>query len=225
MAACIRRKSLLFAVTLLTLAAFGQTKAASPKAASEIPFDSFRSFSAEMTGGLRNDQNRKIYRSGNLMRLDFDDHYRVVDLSGATTWGVEPKRCAFIAAPDAGSFPFSAPYQDFKVERSLTDAKETVDGHSCRIEEVTFTPPIGGPAAVKMKLWEAEDLEWFPVKIEVESNGKKLQVSYKNVSLKTPDAALFAHPAKCQEPAKDAVPVTPGPAKKAPPAGTAKPKP
>jgi len=50
-----------------------------------------------------------------------------------------------------------------------------------------------------MKLWEAEDLQGFPVKVEVNvvSNGNKFTLNYSNVSLKAPDAALFKSPAKC----------------------------
>jgi len=54
-----------------------------------------------------------------------------------------------------------------------------------------------------MKLWEAEDLQHFPIKIEVEpisptvSTAKKMDITYTNVSLAPPDPNLFKHPAKC----------------------------
>ena len=70
------------------------------------------------------------------------------------TWGVDPHSCAQIAMPDAGTFPFSA-FRDFKVERSLPAEKETVDGHICAIENVTFTPNDSWPFVVRMKLWES----------------------------------------------------------------------
>jgi len=191
---------------LLTLSAAaiaqapGTVNSVPPSVTAPNPFDSFTSFSATMTGGLRADQNRKIYRSGNLMRLDFDGSYRVVDLKKHTTWGVGGGHCAEIAAPDAGSYPFSAPYENFKIERVLTDEKETVAGHVCRLSHVTFEAGHGSPIMVKMKLWEAEDLQGFPIKVEVEANGNKVSITYSDVSLEPPDSKLFVHPARCPPP-------------------------
>ena len=51
-----------------------------------------------------------------------------------------------------------------------------------------------------MKLWEAEDLRGFPVKIEAEVNGRPLRpLHYSDVSFEPPDPKLFHHPAKCTE--------------------------
>jgi hypothetical protein len=158
----------------------------------------FKSFSAKVSGGIAGDHDRKIYRSGNLMRLDFEDSYRVTDLSTLKMWGVTGDSCVEFERPDAGSFPFSA-YHDFKVERVATKEKEeeTVEGHVCRIENITFTPRDDRPVVVRMKLWEAEDLDGFPVKIEVDVNDKKIISTYTGVSLTAPDPKLFQHPAKC----------------------------
>jgi hypothetical protein len=133
------------------------------------------------------------------MRLDFEGYYRITDLKKLETWSVAPNRCAQIPMPDAGSYPFSA-FHDFKAARSLTGEKETVDGHVCRIENVTFTPNDERPIIIKMKLWEAEDLEGFPIKIDVDAGGgRKFNLTYTDVSLKAPDPKLFQHPAKCEQ--------------------------
>ena len=160
------------------------------------PLTEFRFFSANVSGGIAHDHDRKIYRSGNLMRLDFEDSYRVTDLSTLKMWGISGARCVAFERPDAGTFPFSA-YQDFKVERLPTKEEETVDGHVCKIENVTLTPEDEGPMVVKMKLWEAEDLDGFPVRIEVEAGPQKFTSTYTNVSLKTPQPKLFQHPLEC----------------------------
>ncbi|MGH9641447.1 MAG: hypothetical protein ACRD3Q_03395 [Terriglobales bacterium] len=181
---------------------YAKTSWSAPAAATRNPFDAFRNFSATLNGGIAQDHDRKIYRSGNLMRLDFGGSYRITDLEKSTTWGVDPHSCAQFALPDAGTFPFSA-YRDFKVERTMTEEKETVDGHPCAIELVTFTPTDGRPLLVKMKLWEAEDLDRFPIKIEVEpsdADGRprsKVTVTYTDVNLSPPEASLFKHPARC----------------------------
>jgi hypothetical protein len=186
---------------------WGQTMAKpSPPATDAVaknPFDSFKTFSATLNGGIGRDHDRKIFRSGNLMRMDFADSYRITDLEKQTTWGVYPHSCRQFSAPDAGSYPFSS-YRDFKVERALTTEKETVDGHTCSIENVTFTPSGSQPFAIKMKLWEAEDLQHFPIKIAVEATGptgkagSKMEILYTDVNLNAPDANLFKHPANCE---------------------------
>jgi hypothetical protein len=62
------------------------------------------------------------------------------------------------------------PSPEFRVERTPANEEkeeETVDGHVCKIENNSFTPPDERPVRIKMKLWEAEDRDGFPVKIEV----------------------------------------------------------
>lgn len=157
----------------------------------------FKYFSANVTGGIANDQGRKIYRSGNWMRLDFDGEYRLTDLKTLKMWGVGRDRCFAFARPDAGTFPFTA-YHDFNAERSMTQEEETVDGHLCKIENVTFTPRDGGPLVVKMKLWEAKDLQGFPIKIVVDTGMRHpITSTYTNINLTPPDPKLFQHPTKC----------------------------
>jgi hypothetical protein len=186
----------------------GQTQPKqAPKAASresQNPLISeYKYFSAKVSGGIANDHNRKIYRSGNLMRLDFDNSYRITDLDTLKMWGVTGDSCIEFAGPDAGAYPFAA-YHDFKVERIPAKEKEeeTVDGHVCKIENMTFNPPDERPLVVKMKLWKAEDLDAFPIKIEVDvnrgdANNEKIISTYTDVSLTAPDPKLFQHPAKC----------------------------
>src|SRR5262249_13009964 len=89
-----------------------QTKAKTAPPASQAsaknPFDSFKTFSATLNGGIGHDHDRKIFRSGNLMRSDFSDSYRVIDLEKQITLGVYQGTCTQYSAPDAASYPFSA---------------------------------------------------------------------------------------------------------------------
>jgi hypothetical protein len=179
--------------------AFGHNAPAAQPAprSAQSPFAAFDQFSATLNGGIGNDHDRKIYRSANLMRMNFDDSYRVTDLESLNTWSVQPDRCTQFSSPDAATYPFSA-YHGYKVERSLTGENETVDGHACKIENVIYTQKDGGPFVIKMKLWEAEDLKDFPIKIEVEVNGRQLRpLHYSDVRFDPPDPKLFHHPAKC----------------------------
>jgi hypothetical protein len=98
---------------------------------------------------------------------------------------------------DVHSYPFSA-YRGYKLERSPSEDKDTLEGHSCKIENVTFTQKESD-LNVKMKLWKAEGLQGFPVKIELPNPARTITVSYTNVSLDKPDAALFKIPVKCTD--------------------------
>jgi hypothetical protein len=198
-----RSSGLGLALTVLAVTLQGQTQgrqAAKPAATNvENPLEVFQSFSATLNGGIGGDTDRKIYRSGKVMRLDFADHYRLVDLDKLTTRFVYPDRCRMIGFPDAGSYPFSA-YHGFKVERAPTEEKETLDGHTSSIENVTLTSTSKDkePITIKMKLWEAADLRGFPVKVEIDAGrDSKVTVSYTNVSLIPPDPVLFKRPAAC----------------------------
>jgi hypothetical protein len=162
------------------------------------PFDRFKTFTAVLNGGIGLDHDRKVYRLGNSIRADFDDSYRVTDVQTLKAWGGGPRGCQRLPFADASSYPFSA-YHGFKIQRTPSEEKETVDGHACRIEHVTFTPNDERPMVIKMKLWEAEDLDGFPIRIEVEATGRKLPtINYTNVSLAPPDAKLFERPAHCK---------------------------
>jgi hypothetical protein len=158
----------------------------------------FKFFSANVSGGLAQDHDRKIYRSGNLLRVDFDNgEYRITDLSTLKMWGITGKQCAAFSRPDVSSFPFSA-YHDFKAESSVTQEEETVDGHVCKMENLALTPTDGRPLVIKMKLWEAKDLDGFPIRIDIDAGPSgKFTSTYTNVSREAPDPKLFQHPAKC----------------------------
>jgi hypothetical protein len=186
----------------------GTTSAAN----AQYPLDAFKNFSAVMVGSVAGDeQESHIYRLGRLMRTEVGGSYAVTDLTKGDTYGVSPKGCLHDTHPAFRVFPFDVSSPARKVERAPS-GKETVDGHSCNIEDVTVTST--GPAAhsLKMRFWEAEDLQGFPVKIEVLSSfGHNKTILYKDVVLVPPDAALFKHPANCQVLAPKDLPAVPMP--------------
>jgi outer membrane lipoprotein-sorting protein len=187
-----------FIAALLSVSAHAQKTPAKPAVAgAQHPFALFTHFSATMTGGLLKDEPRKVYRSGNLMRVDLDNEFHVTDLAGGTTWVVRPESCTHVPGPDARSYPFSA-YRDAKFELLPGEEKETIDGHPCKIATASVTPKDTS-LTMKMKIWHAEDLQGFPVKIEVAHSARTMTVSYKDVSVESPDAKLFMLPAKCPD--------------------------
>jgi hypothetical protein len=162
------------------------------------PFSLFTQFSATMSGGPMKMEPMRIYRSGELFRADYDDQYRITSLEKRTTWIVMRKQCSKLAMPDGASYPFSAYNDSFKMERIPIEGKETIDGHSCQLEQVIFTPNDGRPIVIKMKLWKAKDLDGFPIQVEVEPTARpKFTIHYANVSLQPPDPKLFRRPANC----------------------------
>jgi len=194
-----------FLLALLTISVQAQTQEKQPDQAAaapsaEGPFVAYQQFSATLNGGFGRDTNRKIYRSGKLMRFDFADHYRIVNLETRSLVMVYPNKCSKVPMLDPGVFPFS---RKFHVEQSSTsESKETVDGHICKIEDVTLISEDPSHTTFKMKLYRAEDLSGFPLKIDVENpmNHAKFTINYSSVSLKAPDATLFGRPVKCDAP-------------------------
>jgi len=104
--------------------------------------------------------------------------------------------------------PFAAARPDSKVER-VAAGKETLDDHSCRIEDVAVTSAQPGASPVKMRLWEAEDLQGFPIRIDIQRGTGHATIRYKNVVLGPQDPTLFIHPKTCESIAEQLHPKTP----------------
>ncbi len=162
-----------------------------------FPLDQFKEFSAIMIGGPTpgTEDEIHIYRSGNLMRMEANGgrSYQITDLDKGETHGVAKDGCLLYASPYIRSYPFSFSNSANKFER-VAVGKETVDGHVCQVEDVTITFPHH-PQAAKIRLWEAEDLQGFPVKIETRTHQV---IRYKNVVLGPQDPTLFIFPNVCQ---------------------------
>jgi hypothetical protein len=206
--------AVVLAVVVFAASAASQTPAKKPEitasgVAAQNPFDAFKYFSAVMNGGIIAEKNRKIYRSGKLMRTDFEDQYRVTDIDVPITWVVfsktetKPETCARFDVADADTYPFWG-LDNFRAERAPAaepaGGKETVDGHACKIDHLTFVNSKGHPpVTMDMRLWEAEDLSGFPIKVEVHNSitNRTLTISYSDVSLQPPDRKLFVRPEKC----------------------------
>ncbi|MBZ5665981.1 MAG: hypothetical protein LAO30_15370 [Acidobacteriia bacterium] len=191
-----------------------------------FPFDQFKEFSAIMVGSVLSGDDREshIYRSGTLLRTQATEGfgYYLTDLESFETYAITRLGCTSDSHPYFRAFPLTAGRPRRKFER-VAAGKESVDGHMCQVEEVTvssgdLTLPI------KLKLWEAEDLHGFPIKVQVLNGGGRSIIQYKDVVVGPVDPSLFIRPKRCagrlpQPPAKK-------PAKKkqtSPPAGKSQP--
>ncbi len=124
--------------------------------------------------------------------------YFITDLNSGETYGILEAGCIHDDHPYIRAIPFHvAGKADATVTRAAA-GKETVDGHSCQIEDITVSSPMLANAQ-KMRMWEAEDLQGFPIKIEfVLPGGHGPTIRYKNVVLGPQDPTLFFHPKSCQ---------------------------
>jgi hypothetical protein len=170
---------------------------ASPSESSQYPFDRFQEFSALVAGGPvpGTEDEIHIYRSGNLLRMEGREsrNYLITDLVKQETHGLAATGCLKYGYPYVRSYPFSLARPENKYER-VPGREETVDGHVCQVEDVTISSPKL-PAPVRIRLWEAKDLQGFPIKVETMSHRT---IEYKNVVLGPQDPTLFVFPDKCE---------------------------
>jgi hypothetical protein len=179
-------------------------------ARADNPFDTYQQFSATLVmssmpampvHGSQGQGDLKIYRSGDKMRTNLPGgSYLIADLSQHTNYMVMGGMCMKMAAARQQN-PF-AQAQSATIDRSPAGT-ETVDGHLCKVENLTVTPHDGQPS--KMKVWEARDLKDFPIKIEMQTSRGPVTMEYKDVSFSDPDASLFSHPDNCRQ-----IPAMPG---------------
>jgi len=146
---------------------------------------------------LGRDWEGHIYRSGNLMRMEGRErrNYMITDLAKQETHGLAATGCIKLSYPFTRAFPFYLTGPDKKYEH-IPVGEETVDGHVCRVEDVVISFPKR--PAVKFRFWEAEDLQGFPVKIELRTANGHHTMEYKNVVLGPQDPTLFIYPNQCQ---------------------------
>jgi len=158
-----------------------------------------------------------IYRLGKRIRMEEPGGhgYFITDLNSGETYGILEAGCIHDEHPYIRAIPFHLAGKAEVTVTRATAGKETVDGHSCQIEDITVSSPmLANPQ--KMRFWEAEDLQGFPIKIEfVLPSGHGPIIRYKNVVLGPQDPTLFFHPKSCQPLPQEP---TAAPAHKKPPA-------
>jgi len=177
-------------------------QSASVTTSSQYPLDRFQNFSAIQNGGPLPgmEEDRYIYRSGNLMRMQGDaavPEYYITDLATQKSHAVSGNGCLQMGYPYKGSFPFFVSRPGVTYEH-LPSGEEIVDGHKCHVEDLTIHSPKN-PVVLHFRLYEADDLQGFPIKIENRrENAYRWVIHYKEVRLGPPDPSLFMIPDKCQ---------------------------
>jgi hypothetical protein len=164
-----------------------------------FPFDKFPEFSAIMVGSVLTGDEREahIYRSDDLLRMQGTEGlgYFLTDLKSLETYGLTRLGCMSDPHLYFRAFPFSAVRPGRKVER-VAEGKESVDGHMCQVETVTVS---SGDLAmpIKLKFWEADDMQGFPVKVQILNRVGQGTIHYKDVVIGPVDPTLFVRPQHC----------------------------
>jgi outer membrane lipoprotein-sorting protein len=126
-----------------------------------------------------------------MKQMGMDKMVAISDPEAKIVRTLYPSMNAYVEMPmpdPAGGTPAA----DYKVDTKEIGS-ETVSGHPCTKNQVTVTGADGVPH--ESTVWNATDLDKFPLKIELNDNGKRVSMTFKDVKLDKPDAALFNPPA------------------------------
>jgi outer membrane lipoprotein-sorting protein len=109
------------------------------------------------------------------------------------------KKLSYIIYPDMKAYMENAALEtgaapaEYKTEVTKL-GEETIDGHDCVKNKVVVTGPDG--VAHESTVWNASDLNQFPVKIQTTSEkGTATVMLFKDVKMDKPDATQFDLPA------------------------------
>ncbi len=162
----------------------------------------FPDFSAiQLMGPERRPLPAKVYWSGTSFRVDLTPALGNLYLPASgkiyrlTVYPDKTRGCV-VMRPDQAKMPQSPLelLQGTNVKRTPAGT-ETVEGHSCKVENVVVTRADG--KTIEAKVWEADDLKGVPVKIESKTEHGKFIAVYRDIVLGTLDKALFTPPDKC----------------------------
>jgi hypothetical protein len=141
----------------------------------------------------------KVYHSGSNFRVEMAPGEAFIFASSADkVYRVLLKGTQCIETPAKQARPMS-PLQLLsgaeKVQRKPTGT-DVVEGHACKVENVTVTGADGTKTA--LKVWEAQDLKGMPLKIELHSGLHVLVTTYRDIVVGAPAKALFKRPDNCK---------------------------
>ncbi|HLX70009.1 MAG TPA: DUF4412 domain-containing protein [Verrucomicrobiae bacterium] len=209
----IRRLVLLGCAMILSQAVRAQVATAMFDGSMSQLFGSNATFSADMEIRVAAPNNQNLSMSGKIVfdsgknrleraLIDAEAQARHLDATAnktitisrpdtKTIYLVYPGLSAYAAAPlqDPNA---AKPASSFKIETTEL-GQDMADGHECLKKKVVVTDDQG--KAHEFTTWNATDLNKFPVKIEMNEQGRAMTMTFKNISTSKPDAALFLPPA------------------------------
>lgn len=162
----------------------------------------FPDFSAtQVFHSERFDMAMKVYRSGSSVRLErtatFSTLYVPANtkIYNLTIYPDNSRQCVSLKPEQAKMLPTPLELIQGRIVKRTLVGSEVVEGHTSKVEDVEVVGLDG--KTVKSRVWEAEDLQGIPVKIESHVGDVVLRALYRDIVIGAPDTALFAVPARC----------------------------
>jgi hypothetical protein len=162
----------------------------------------FPDFSANQVFQSRKaDMTMKVYRSGSSVRLERNGAMSTLYVPARsavynlTVYPDHSRQCVSTKPQQAKMLPSPLELIQGKILKRTAGGSEVVEGHRTKIETVVVARPDG--RSIESKVWEAEDLEGVPVKIESYIEGITLRAFYRDIVLGSPDRSLFTIPDRC----------------------------
>lgn len=112
-----------------------------------------------------------------------------------TTYPDHSHQCVAMKSQQAKMLPSPLELLQGSAVKRTPVTKEVLDGHPCDVETVSVTRPDG--SRIESKVWEAQDLQGIPIRIESHIGDVTLSAVYRDIRIGTPDEALFSIPSKC----------------------------
>lgn len=162
----------------------------------------FPDFSAhQVFQSRRSEMTMKVYRSGSSVRVERGGALTTLyaPASGMvynlTVYPDQSRQCVAMKPEQAKMLPSPLELIQGRIVKRNTVGSESVDGHPSKIETVAVIGADG--KTIESKVWEAEDLNGIPVKIESHIEGVTLLAFYRDIVVGAPDQGLFHVPDRC----------------------------
>ena len=164
----------------------------------------FPDFSAtQIFQSRKADLAMKVYLSGSSVRIDRSGALSTLYVPAAsevynlTIYPDNSHQCVAMKPQQARMLPSPLELLQGKILKRTAEGSEVVEGHTSNVETVVVARPDG--KTIESKVWEAEDLDGIPVKIESTLDGLILRAVYRDIKVGAPDKALFTVPDRCTQ--------------------------
>ena len=160
------------------------------------------SFSAtQIMESRKGSMSMKVYLSGSSVRVERSEALATLYVPAAskvynlTTYPDHSHQCVVMKPEQAKMLPSPLELVQGHDLKRTPAGTETIEGHLCHIENIRVTRPDG--SKIESKVWEAQDLQGIPIRIESHIGDITLSATYRDIRIGTPDQALFSVPSKC----------------------------
>jgi hypothetical protein len=162
----------------------------------------FPDFSAtQVFQSRRADMAMKVYRSGTSVRVERSAALSTLyepasgKVYNLTVYPDHSRQCVAMKPDQAKMLPSPLELLQGRILKRTAAGSDVVEGHPCKVEDVTMARADG--KTIESKVWEAEDLNGIPVKIESYLDGVALTAVYRDILAGAPDQELFSVPDRC----------------------------